>query len=342
VLAAVGVRSERVEDYGQGWGQKGGPMTCPVCASPAERVPGTGDFARYICLRCGEFILNGSAEATIGGFLSGKPTRRSLMSHTIRRMQVTSHPPPRISDTDLPSYWAAERLPPPQQRADNLIIWCGDNQEGPAWQAGTTVAEISAWIGTEISSYPGREGLDWLNAQLKTESLYEWWDPAPDEFHMRLTMPGWQRYHQLKKRDVDSRAAFMAMKFGDPLLNKAVDECFRPAVDRTGFLLRLLTDNQCAGLIDDQLLAAMLASRFIIADLSHGNQGAYWEAGFGEGLGLPVIYTCETTKWAESKTHFDTNHMVTIIWDPADLQKAQNLLTATIRATLRGEAKQSD
>ena len=58
---------------------------------------------------------------------------------------------------------------------------------------------------------------------------------------------------------------------------------------------------------------------------------AYWEAGFAEGLGLPVIYTCSATTWAKSKTHFDTNHMVTVVWDAADLSKAAKELTATIR-----------
>jgi hypothetical protein len=314
---------------------------CPVCESPATREAGLGDFARYDCHRCGAFVLNGSAEATIEGLLAAEPIRRSLTSHTIRRMQMASGAPPRISEYDLPSYWGAGRLPAPQQRADYLVLWCGDNQHGPAWHANTTVPAISAWIGTEISTYPGRDGLDWLNAQLRTEALYELWDENLN-VNVRLTMKGWERYQELKKRDVDSRMAFMAMKFGDPLLNKAVDECFRPAVDRAGFRLRLLTDDQGAGLIDDQLRSAMLASRFIIADLSHGNQGAYWEAGFGEGLGLPVIYTCEASKWTESKTHFDTNHLVTIIWNPADLQKAQNQMTATIRATLRGEARQND
>jgi hypothetical protein len=100
----------------------------------------------------------------------------------------------------------------------------------------------------------------------------------------------------------------MAMKFGQQDLNRAVDECFRPAVARTGFELRLLTDKQPAGLIDDQMRAAILASRFVISDLTHGSPGAYWEGGYGEGLGLPVIYTCEKSAWQKQKTHFDTNH----------------------------------
>jgi hypothetical protein len=134
----------------------------------------------------------------------------------------------------------------------------------------------------------------------------------------------------------------MALKFGQAELDRVVDKCFRPAVARTGFELRLITDRQPAGIIDDQLRAAILASRFVISDLTHGSPGAYWEAGFGEGLGLPVIYTCERKAWEEKQTHFDTNHLVTIIWDMEDLTKAGDKLTATIRATLRAEATQTD
>jgi hypothetical protein len=133
----------------------------------------------------------------------------------------------------------------------------------------------------------------------------------------------------------------MAMKFNQPDLDDAV-KCFRLAVERTGFKLRVLTDGQPAGLIDDQLRAAILAARFVIADLTHGSHGAYWEAGFGEGLGLPVIYTCEKTAWQEQGTHFDTNHLNTIIWDPQDLKNAEDRLVATIRATFRADAKQTD
>jgi hypothetical protein len=159
---------------------------------------------------------------------------------------------------------------------------------------------------------------------------------------LKLTMAGWEKHEQLRKTNVESRTAFMAMKFNDAELDRVVDECFRVAVRRTGFELRVLTDHQPAGLIDDQMRAAIIASRFVIADLTHSSRGAYWEAGFGEGLGLPVIYTCKASVWAGEKSHFDTNHLVTRTWDIADLQKAEDELVATIRATLRAEAKQTD
>jgi nucleoside 2-deoxyribosyltransferase len=93
-------------------------------------------------------------------------------------------------------------------------------------------------------------------------------------------------------------------------------------------------------LIDDQIRVRIRASRFVIAELTHENRGVYWEAGFAEGLGRPVIYTCK--KSAELKTHFDTNHHLTVRWEYDRLAEAASSLKATIRATLPTEAKQSD
>ena len=106
--------------------------------------------------------------------------------------------------------------------------------------------------------------------------------------------------------------------------------------------IEVLTEKQPAGLIDDQLRVALRTSRFVVADLTHGNNGAYWEAGFAEGLGRPVIYTCRKKEWDEKKPHFDTNHLVTITWDISDLASAAERLTATVRATLPADAKMTD
>jgi hypothetical protein len=203
-------------------------------------------------------------------------------------------------------------------------------------------AELAANIALPITGHGDAGGFSWLNAQLEPKMLYEL-PPRPNNMlALKLTLNGWELYESLKKTNVESRSAFMALKFGQADLTRVVDECFRPAVARTGFELRLLTDKQPAGLIDDQMRAAILASRFVISDLTHGSPGAYWEAGYGEGLGLPVIYTCEKSAWERQHTHFDTNHLKTIIWDSLDLKQAETDLTATIRATLRADAKQTD
>ena len=84
----------------------------------------------------------------------------------------------------------------------------------------------------------------------------------------------------------------------------------------------------------------------MVADLTNGNQGAYWEAGFAEGLDTPVIYTCEKAvfEYPDHKKgpHFDTNHLVTVLWDESNLSAAAEELKTRIRVTLPHEAKLED
>jgi hypothetical protein len=322
-------------------------MQCIVCETEDAQLLGRlNDCARFDCRRCGSFVLGGSAEVTVETRLNEKPLlrliRRSLMSHTLRRMQRPGDKHLRvITDDDLPTFWRTERLPTPQQQADNLILWIGDNQETSFAAASIDRSAIAAWIGLPITP-DDVLGWKWLNTQLEPKQFYELNIVSVRFLHFRLTMDGWERYQNLKKTEIESRTAFMAMKFGQSDVNHAVESCFRPAVGRTGFELRVLTHGQPAGSIDDQLRAGIVASRFVIADLTHGSPGAYWEAGFGEGLGRPVIYTCEKSAWEKQGTHFDTNHLTHIIWDPEDLTEAENRLVATIRATFRADAKQMD
>jgi hypothetical protein len=246
-----------------------------------------------------------------------------------------------IKSAELPTYWNGT-FPTPREQADSLIFWIGEHQRTPFVQAQAKRAAIAAFIGLPISRHEDAAGFAWLNDQLLPKKLYSL-VPQNDNFlAFTLTFEGWDRYYELRRTVAESRTAFMAMKYGDSQLDQVVAGCFAKAVERAGFKLRALTDQQPAGIIDDQMRAAIIAARFLVADLTHGSHGAYWEAGFAEGLGKPVIYTCEQSAWNDQKTHFDTNHLVTIPWAFDNLKKAEDLLTATIRATLRAEARQSD
>jgi hypothetical protein len=227
-------------------------------------------------------------------------------------------------------------LPSPSEQFDDLVLLIGDHQPSPAETAELSPDAISAWIGAAITRSSPNVGLEWLLLQRGSKDLIEEQGRYEQNWPLALSMAGWDRYHALKRAETLSRTAFMAMQFGDEELNHVVDCCFRSAVDRAGFELRVAIDKQSADSIDDQLRVALRTSRFVIADLTHANNGAYWEAGFAEGLGRPAIYTCRKMEWDERKTHFDTNHLVTIIWEPDKLVETGMKLTATIRATLPG------
>lgn len=161
---------------------------------------------------------------------------------------------------------------------------------------------------------------------------------------MQLTIEGWLYFENLKRGLTASRIAFMAMGFGDPELDRIYQDHFVPAVALSRFKLKRLDEDQPAGLIDDRLRVEIRQSRFLVSDLTHRNPGAYWEAGYAEGLGKPVIYSCRRDVFEDKKAspHFDTNHHLMVIWDPANLQQAVAKLKSTIRATLPNEAMLSD
>ncbi|HEY8005995.1 MAG TPA: hypothetical protein VIE66_04155 [Methylocella sp.] len=73
--------------------------------------------------------------------------------------------------------------------------------------------------------------------------------------------------------------------------------------------MRDLKEGQSVGLIDDQLRVALWTSRFVIADLTHGSNGSYWDAGFVEGVGRP-----SSTHAAKRNGKSKERILIPIIW----------------------------
>jgi len=108
---------------------------CIVCKTPNAKQSVGADIIRFDCERCGSFVLGGTAESVLDGLLDEIPLRRSLMSHTLRRMQLPNDKHLRVIRGDeLASFWREDRLPTPLEQADNLILLIGNMQETPsAW-----------------------------------------------------------------------------------------------------------------------------------------------------------------------------------------------------------------
>jgi hypothetical protein len=56
--------------------------------------------------------------------------------------------------------------------------------------------------------------------------------------------------------------------------------------------------------IDDRIIAEIRLARFVIADVTGARPSVYYEAGFADGLGTPVIWTCSSARMADMA--FDT------------------------------------
>lgn len=302
---------------------------CRVCASPAE-FPGGTNYGRDIpihCRRCGNFRLSGTVWETLPGRLGDDVINIAKVSYGIRRIQSRVEMP--LVTTELVDRLLNDtNLPLPREQADNLIVWLGEQLRG---RTGAKVKVPDETV-VGVMGATSDEDANLLLIDSKETGLIR------IGHGLGLTLEGWDRFYEIEREMVESRNAFMAMPFGKELLDQVYSECFRPAVKETGFDLRRIDESPSAGLIDHRLRVEIRRSRFLIAELTFGNHGAYWEAGFAEGLGRPVIYTCERSYFESKRTHFDTNHCHTILWDEDNLDKAVNELKATIRVTLPSEA----
>jgi hypothetical protein len=151
--------------------------------------------------------------------------------------------------------------------------------------------------------------------------------------NVRPTVAGWQELDNLKRSRTDSAQAFVAMWFNE-LTSDAYANGIEPALIGTGYKAIRIDKKEYNNKIDDEIIAEIRRSRFLIADFTCESKnvrgGVYYEAGFAQGLGIPVIWTCRETSLDD--LHFDTRQYSHIVWKtPADLfAQLKNRIGATI------------
>ncbi len=311
-----------------------GNFICPVCGTSLHAPPSprgrTADLAYYDCPHCGVFGLTRPAEVNLRSWMEetgDRERKAAIFAHALRKMQQGQESPllgPQVAGRIMET----SDLPTVQEQADHLIRLLGASFP-PGEFGNVSFLEHGAIVG--VLSPAGFfflvKGL--IDARILQGSL-----TGGEHAAVQLTFQGWQRFEELRLGAPSGRNAFMAMQYGLEQMDRIVNEHFRPAVADTGFVLKRLDDEPRAGLIDDRLRVEIQGARFLVADLTHGNPGAYWEAGYAEGLGKPVIYTCERQVFEDKGSHFDTSHHLHVLWEEGNMGDAVERLKATIRATI--------
>jgi len=106
-----------------------------------------------------------------------------------------------------------------------------------------------------------------------------------------LTLEGISRCEKLQINSIDSKQGFVAMWFKDSMLD-IFDKYIKRAISDAGYDPFIIPMKEHNDDICDNIIAEIRKSKFLIADFTGQRGGAYFEAGFAYGLGLPVIWTC--------------------------------------------------
>lgn len=316
-------------------------VTCPVCSGNNEaqctQHPTSFDGKAFDCERCGKFTISGTVLDDNNNFRGSalSDVERVCLSQRLRMSQSQSEPPFVHSDW-LKGFREKTKLPSPLHQAKKLIEIVGDHVSAQ----GKALDQLPQSGYGEIGFFD-RNAFRLLFEDLFAKGTMSG-NVTPDTFdgyghptELNLTLSGWTEYQTLKSGMSPGLYGFLAMKFGDDILEKFAKEHLKPHVmEKLGYEVIDIRDVSKAGIIDNLMREQIRDSAFVIADLSHDNSGAYWEAGYAEGLGKPVIYICEKEKFKESQTHFDTNHCTTVMWSYESPNEFQQELIATLRRSL--------
>lgn len=141
-----------------------------------------------------------------------------------------------------------------------------------------------------------------------------------------LTPKAYNRIDDLQKNNTIGNQVLVAMKFGDD--TKPLREAIRQGVSAAGYKAIFIDEVQHNDFITPELLKYIKDSKFVVVDLTHKNNGAYFEEGYAMGLGKPVIQLCKEGV----PLHFDIAQKNTIIWKTEDeiAERLKNRINATI------------
>ncbi len=290
---------------------------CPICNSESIRAEEglLGDAIKTDCCQCGSYSLSRSILMSIS---SEPDDAKVMMSYWIRWQNILGTLP------KLDSYKIDEfkftGLPGVKERADRLLDYCARKWPRLGAAIDHRNPELIA------ASCSGR-----------AEEVRELLQFLEEEGHIlfigatqiRITPRGHISLENARSKQVSSDQVFVAMWF-DSSMNSSYTDGLRPGIIQAGYQPIRIDRVHHNNKIDDEIIAHIRRSRFLVADFTGHRGGVYFEAGFALGLNLPVIWCCRQDEI--DNLHFDVRQFNCIIWENhSELSTAlRNRIEATV------------
>lgn len=341
-------------------------IICHFCRKDVTADGGTGfkpSTTFYLCKRCGHVYLT---EEAANDFDSMRYTddQKAAISITLRKDWETSGRRPRankIMSADLAKIVSQYKPMGPIEKMDYALL---------------SFEKASKYVGAPVTVDAGND-YPLFNCREPREIISicrflfeEGYTVVPDtvnpQNNLSITAKGYQKLREIQKSNKESRQCFVAMWFSDEM-NDVYEKAIKPAIEfiekgdtKPRFESIKIDNVHHINDINDEIVAQIRRSRFMVCDLSGYRGGVYFEAGFAYGLGLEVIYTCrkdwtkeeilKDEKGKEIKSlidskganinvikegiHFDLAHRNRIEWDMANLDDFKKKLEDRIKAVI--------
>lgn len=336
---------------------------CPICGAQTPFYPDHGRMVVfYECPVCGRFELSPLEQINKNHLASYLVYNAFLSSDVIEYRYHTGlekeicdqyrkefdegnreHGRPVHMDAEIIANWYPKTF---SERVDNILLYLGAHiphigQEITlGWHKLLSILFVDRYDVTTASHNPNylnqtqRDDGDcdhevqYMLNYLQSEGYIEWvpGGAGDDGEAISLTPKGYARIETLQKNTAYGRNVLVAMKFGDDTI--PLREAIRKGITDAGYVAIFIDEVQHNDFITPELLKHIRESKFVVVDLTHQNNGAYFEEGYAMGLGKQIIQLCQK----DQRLHFDIAQKNTIMWGTEEdiPERLKNRIKATI------------
>lgn len=151
-----------------------------------------------------------------------------------------------------------------------------------------------------------------------------------------ITAAGWKKVEELQKKSAESRQGFIAMYYLPE--TEGIREAFRRGMQAAGYVACIIDEKEHNNQIVPEIFHEIRRSKFVVADITYPNFGAYYEAGYAQGLGKEVIVCCRRAVFDNRdgqsvRPHFDISQKSMVIWDDEEdlVRRLKRRIEATVQ-----------
>ena len=317
------------------------PNTCIIWPRvPAERYAFNGNpFVKRVMFseRAGtDYIIRRDVELNLNHELKTDKERARLTTHLLNA-NLRGDPEPEVTFDMIKLAKNASPLRP-DERAERLLRHIVETNPDVAVHA-TLIRDL---VDPQASRFPlSYSALAWSESTTIDEVEFlldylrkrEYVTIEKNNEVSRVTVTVQGHAHIADRlAHTNSSQAFVAMWFDDTM-DAVYHHAIAPAIQAAGYEPYRIDRDNLLNKIDDEIIAQIRQSKFLLADFTHAPEGSvrgsvYYEAGFAYGLGTPCVFTARN----DAHLHFDTRQFPHILWKPNALNALKHELTYRIRA----------
>lgn len=321
---------------------------CPVCSLPARtRYP--GGVWDIDCSCCGTFKITDIAHSFLPGRLVGRQVAlaswflRQNEGFTISSENITlleQIRPLDVAKRGLELLVSlASMFPDPGSLIPTTLFEVNPNflrtrtvKRDDIYAAGTLAKKLLDPLKLlAVSASQNEQELTWLVQGYLQELGYLRQKVSGALISYEITIEGWKVVESSGSTNKQSKIGFIAMPFAQDFI-ALYEQALHPGIFDAGYQPLRIDSLEHNNRIDDEIVACIRKSRFVVADLSLNRGGIYFEAGYALGLGLPVIWTVKRS--ALNEVHFDNRQYNFLTWEESKYSDLARRITNRIEATI--------